>query len=64
MIDLDYPLFLGDRVEDAVPTSPQAPQVRRSISERLWWPRVVGQPADALPERRDTSGVVAEEARG
>jgi hypothetical protein len=28
VIDLDYPLLFVDRVEDAVPAGPQAPQVR------------------------------------
>jgi hypothetical protein len=27
MIDLDYPPFFIDRAEDAVPSSPQAPQI-------------------------------------
>ena len=27
--DLDYPLLFVDRVEDAVPPGPQAPQIRR-----------------------------------
>ena len=63
VIDLDYPLFLVDRVEDAVPVGPQAPQVWRPVSEGLRWPRLVGEPADALPERSDASGIVAEEAR-
>jgi hypothetical protein len=63
VIDLDYPLFFVDRVEDAVPAGPQAPQVRRPVSERLRWPRLGGQPANAPPERRDTRRIVAEEAR-
>jgi hypothetical protein len=63
VIDLDYPLFFVDRVEDAVPAGPQAPQVRRPVSERLRWPRLGGQPANALPKRRDTRRIVAEEAR-
>jgi len=29
VVDLDYPPFFVDRVEDAVPPGPQAPQVRR-----------------------------------
>ena len=29
VVDLDYPLFFIDRVEDAVPPGPQAPQIRR-----------------------------------
>jgi hypothetical protein len=62
VIDLDYPLLFVDRVEDAVPVGPQAPQVRRPVSERLRWPWLVGEPAHALPERSDTSGIVAEEA--
>jgi hypothetical protein len=63
VIDLDYPLFLVDRVEDAVPAGPQAPQVRRPVSERLRRPRVGGEPANDLPERSDTSRILAEEAR-
>jgi hypothetical protein len=27
-LDLDYPLFFVDRVEDAVPPGPQAPRIR------------------------------------
>ena len=61
VIDLDYPLFFVDRVEDAVPVGSQAPQVRRPVSERLRWPRLTGKPANALPECSDTSGIVAEE---
>jgi hypothetical protein len=29
VVDLDYPPFFIDRVEDAVPPGPQAPQIRR-----------------------------------
>jgi hypothetical protein len=29
VVDLDYPPFFVDRVEDAVPPGPQAPQIRR-----------------------------------
>jgi hypothetical protein len=58
MIDLDYPLLVVDRVQDAVPAGPQAPQIRRPVGERLRWPRLLGEPADALPERSDTSGIV------
>src|SRR5712671_2070023 len=56
VIDLDSPLFFVDRVEDAVPAGPQPPQVRRPVSERLRWPRLVGEQANALPERSDTGG--------
>jgi hypothetical protein len=56
VIDLDSPLFFVDRVEDAVPAGPQPPQVRRPVSERLRWPRLVGEQANALPERGDTAG--------
>jgi hypothetical protein len=31
VIDLDYPPFVIDRVEDAVPLGPQAPQIRRPV---------------------------------
>jgi len=33
VVDLDYPLFFIDRVEDAVPPGPQAPQIRRPVRE-------------------------------
>jgi putative Mn2+ efflux pump MntP len=38
----DDPLFFVDRVEDAVPPGPQAPQIRRPVRERLR--RSCGQP--------------------
>ena len=63
MVDLDYPPFFIDRVEDAVPPGPQAPQIRRPIRERLQRPRLIGEMADSVPERSDTDGIVAEEAR-
>jgi hypothetical protein len=63
VIDLDYPPFLVDRVEDAVPPGPQAPQIRRPLRKRLRRPRLIGELADGIPERRDTDGIVAEEAR-
>ena len=63
VVDLDYPPFFIDRVEDAVPPSPQAPQIRRPVRERLRRPRLIGELADCVPERSDTVGIVAEEAR-
>ena len=63
MVDLDYPPFFIDRVEDAVPPRPQAPQIRRPVRERLRWPRPIGELADSAPERSDTGVIVAEEAR-
>jgi hypothetical protein len=63
VVDLDYPPFFVDRVEDAVPPGPQAPQIRRPVRERLRRPRLTGELADGAPERRDTDGIVAEEAR-
>jgi len=33
VVDLDYPPFLIDRVEDAVAPSPQTPQIRRPVRE-------------------------------
>ena len=62
MVNLDYPLFFIDRVEDAVPAGPQAPQIRRPVRERLRRPRLVGELANSLPERSDTDGILAEEA--
>jgi hypothetical protein len=63
MVDLDYTPSFIDRVEDAVPPGPQAPQSRRPIRERLRRPRLIGKVADSVPERSDTDGIVAEEAR-
>ena len=63
VVDLDYPLFFIDRVEDAVPPGPQAPQIRRPVRERLRRPRLTGELANSVPERSDTDGIVAEEAR-
>jgi hypothetical protein len=63
MVDLDDLLFFIDRVEDAVPPGPQTPQIRRPVRERLRRPRVIGEPASSVPERSDTDGIIAEEAR-
>ena len=63
MVDLDYPLFFIDRVEDAVPPGPQAPQIRRPVWERLLRPRLTGELADSVPERSDTDGTIAEASR-
>jgi hypothetical protein len=63
VVDLDYLLFLIDRVEDAVPPGPQAPQIRRPVRERLRRPRLIGELADSVLEHRDTDGIVAEVAR-
>jgi hypothetical protein len=63
VVDLDYPPFLIDRVEDAVPPGPQAPQIRRPVRKRLRRPRLIGELADSVPERSDTGVIVAKEAR-
>jgi hypothetical protein len=63
VVDLDYPLFFIDRVEDAVSPGPQAPQIRRPVRERLRRPRLTGELANSVPERSDTDGIVAEESR-
>ena len=63
VVDLDYQPFFIDRVEDAVPPGPQAPQVRRPVRERLRRSRLTGELADSVPERRDTDGILAEEVR-
>jgi hypothetical protein len=55
VVDLDYPPFFIDRVEDAVPPRPQAPQIRRPVRERLRRPRPIGELADSAPERSDTA---------
>ena len=61
MVDLDYLPFFIDRVEDAVPPGPQAPQIRRPVRERLRRPRLIGELANRIPECSDTDGIVAEE---
>ena len=63
MVDLDYPPFFIDRVEDAVASGPQAPQIWRPVRERLGRPRLIGEPANSVPERSDTNRIVAEETR-
>ncbi len=63
VVDLDYPPFFIDRVEDAVPPGPQAPQIRRPVGERLRRPRLIGELANSVPEHSDTDGIVAKEAR-
>ena len=63
MVDLDYPPFFTDRVEDAVPPGPQAPQIWRPVRERLRCPRLIGELANRVPECSDTDGIVAEETR-
>ena len=59
MVELDYPPFFIDRVEDAVPPGPQAPQIRRPVRERLRRPRLISELANAVPERSDADGIVA-----
>ena len=54
VVDLDYPPFFVDRVEDAEPPGPQAPQIRRSVRERHRRRRLIGELADGVLERRDT----------
>ena len=63
MVDLHYSPFFVDRVEDAVPPGPQAPQIRRPVRERVRRPRVIGEPTNSVPKRSDTDRIVAEEAR-
>lgn len=63
VVDLDYPPFFIDRIEDAIPPGPQAPQIRRPVRERLRRPRLIGELADSVPEHTDTDGIVTEEAR-
>ena len=64
VVDLDYPPFFIDRVEDAVPPGPQAPQIRRPVRERLRRPRLIGEPANSVPERSDTDGIGGRRIRG
>jgi hypothetical protein len=56
VVDLDCPPFFIDRVEDAVPSGPKAPQIWRPVRERLGRPRLIGEPANSIPERSDTDG--------
>jgi hypothetical protein len=48
VVDLDYRLFFIDRVEDAVPPDPQAPQIRRPVREGLRRPRLTGELASSV----------------
>ena len=63
VVDLDDLPFFVDRIEDAEPPGPQAPQVRRPVRERLRRPRLIGELADSVSERSDADGIVAKEAR-
>jgi len=49
VVDLDCPPFFIDRVEDAVPAVPQAPQIRRPVRERLRRPRPRTRPMPPPP---------------
>ena len=49
------PPFFVDRGEDAVPLGPQPQQIRRPARERLRQPRLTGELADGVAERRDTA---------
>jgi hypothetical protein len=55
VVDLDYPPFFINRLEDAVPPGPQAPLIRRPVRERLRRPRLIDELADSVPERSDTA---------
>jgi len=48
VVDLDYPPFFIDRVEDALPPGPQAPQIRRPVRKRLRRPRLIGELANSV----------------
>ena len=63
VVDLDGLPVIIDRVEHAVPAGPHAPEIWRSVGERVRRPRLIGQVADAFPERSDTGGIVAKETR-
>ena len=63
MVDLDYLPFFVDRVEDAVSSGPQAPQIWRSVWERIRWPRLISELADGIPGRSDADMIIAEKAR-
>jgi hypothetical protein len=57
MADLDYPPFLSIAKKTPVAPGPQAPQIRRPVSERLRRPRRIGELANSVPERSDTDGI-------
>jgi hypothetical protein len=59
VVDLDYPPFFIDRVEDAVPPGPQAPQIRRPVRERLQRPRLIGERLTASQSAASQAGQVA-----
>jgi len=63
VIDLDYPLFFIDRVEDAIPPCSKAPQIPRPVRKRLRRPRLTGELTNSVPERSNPGGIIAEEAR-
>ena len=63
VVDLDCPPLFFDCAEDAIPPGPQTPQIRRPVRERFRRPRLIGELANSLPERSNTDGIVAEEAR-
>ena len=63
VVDLNCPPFFIDRAEDAAASGPQAPQIRRPIRARLGRPRLIGKPANSIPECSDTDGILAEETR-
>jgi len=56
VVDLDFPPFFIDCVEDAVTPGPKAQQIRRPVRERLRRPRLIGELADSVPERSNTKG--------
>jgi hypothetical protein len=56
VVDLDRPLFLIDRVEDAVAPGPQVPQIRRTVRERFRRPRLIGQQAVGVPGAATPTG--------
>jgi hypothetical protein len=53
MVDLDYPPFFIDRVEDAVAPGPQAPQIWRPVRERLRRPHVADGIGPAVCGQKD-----------
>ena len=54
VVDLDCQPFFIERVEDTVASGPQAPQIWRPVRKRLGRPRLIGKPANRVPECSDT----------
>ena len=57
VVDLDWPPFVIDRVEDAVASGPQAPQIWRPVAAALRDRRPVNRPPGWLRYETETASV-------